>query len=251
MTVGFSLLGAFIGAVAGSTATALQDRYQNIRSFVIGRSICPNCKRTLTWFELFPIVSWLLFRGRCRTCHASIGWESFAIEVTYAIVGFGAVYWYGPQWWLLILAILFVVFGALVLIDMQQQLLPDVLILAAIPLLLIVGLNAPNVTITAIGAIEGLLIAGGTLGLLWLLTKGDGIGDGDVKLAAVLGLGLGPSLAIVSVMSAFILGGVLAAWLLITKRAKFGQRIAFGPLLIIGYAIALFAGPFIIAWYSY
>ena len=245
------LIGAVIGAVAGSTATALQHRYQNIGSFISGRSECPHCHKTLGWLELIPIVSWLKQHGKCKNCNAQIGWQSLAIEIIFAFIGAITGWYFGLAWWLVAFVVLMVIFGALILVDAQEQLLPDVLILAAIPFIVIVGWNAPTVRLSLADILEGLVFVGGALGLLWLATKGEGIGDGDVKLATVLGLGLGPQFGLIAVMCAFILGGILAGFLLATGRAKLGQRIAFGPLLILGYVIALFASPMILSWYSY
>lgn len=93
---------------------------------------------------------------------------------------------------------------------------------------------------TAGAALAGALAAGGTLLALYLLTNRRGIGLGDVKLAAALGLGFGPTASTVALGVAFVAGGAYATWLLVTRRARRGDAVRFGPFLAAG-ALAVVA----------
>ncbi len=259
-----SLIGFVGGAIAGSAATALADRFDQPRSFVVGRSRCPHCRVTLRWFELVPIASWLLQRGRCRHCQWPIGREVLAVELTTATVGAFAAgtvigHFESPSWFGVSNLVFFVSLwcsliglGALALVDLETQLLPDRLILGTLPFLILVGIISPTVSLTVRGAILGGVVAGGSLFLIWWLSKGRGIGLGDVKLAGAFGLGLGWPLALLALWWASILGGLVAASLLVTRRVKFGTgtRVAFGPFLILGYVLALLAGRPLLVWFG-
>lgn len=91
----------------------------------------------------------------------------------------------------------------------------------------------------AAGALWGALAAGGALLVLYLLTNRRGLGLGDVKLAAALGLGFGPAPSLVALGAAFVAGGAYATWLLVTRRARRGDAVRFGPFLAAGALAAL------------
>ena len=246
------VIGFIVGAIAGSAATALADRYDRPREFLIGRSSCPHCHAQLRWFELIPIISWLTQRGQCRSCRWPIGVEVLAVEVGSAIVGAGVASQFGLGWLTALIWIVLVVLGALIIVDIAEQQLPDRLILVSLPFLVAIGWLAPTIGLTVPSSALGILVGGGFLLLLWFVTKGRGIGLGDVKLASAFGLGLGYPIAIVMLFAAFMLGGAWSIGLLATGRAKFGQqvRVPFGPFLILGYFVALLAGRSILTWYG-
>lgn len=91
---------------------------------------------------------------------------------------------------------------------------------------------------TALWAFDGALAAGGSLAMLYVLTRGRGLGLGDVKLATAIGAGFGPLTGITAVAAAFVLGGTYACWLLLRGRAERGDAIRFGPFLAAGAVLA-------------
>ncbi|OGE27551.1 hypothetical protein A3B42_02510 [Candidatus Daviesbacteria bacterium RIFCSPLOWO2_01_FULL_38_10] len=96
--------------------------------------------------------------------------------------------------------------------------------------------------------VSGLLIAGFFYGLI-LITKGKGMGGGDVKLGAFMGLGLGFPASLLAVITAFLIGAIYSIILILLGKKRFGQNIAFGPFLVIGSLVALFWGKEILDWY--
>ena len=259
----FNILFGFIaGSIGGSVATAVADRYQQPHAFVLGRSQCPHCHMTLRWFELLPIVSWLTQHGQCRSCQWPIGWAVLAVELVSGLIGllvvarlFGTGH-FEPSASNLILGFFgwcsLIGLGALTLTDLTDQQLPDRLMIGTLPFLVVLGWAIPTLHLTASSALLGSAVGGGFLGLLWLGTKGRGIGLGDVKLLAALGLAIGYPLILVALFVAFIGGGAWSGVLLATGRAKFdGQtRVAFGPFLMAGYIVALLAGRSLLAWFG-
>lgn len=124
-------------------------------------------------------------------------------------------------------------------IDARTGLIPDPL--SAAIALVVLGLACSEGTLPT--ALAGALAAGGTLLTLHLSTRGRGLGLGDVKLGAAIGAGFGPALGIVAIGTAFVTGALYASWLLVTRRARRGDALRFGPFLAIGaFATALVPG---------
>jgi len=197
-----------------------------------------------------PIVSWLVLRGRCRHCHQPIGWATLGVELVSAGAGAWFANYYDPSWLWLWFALMLVCFGALVIADLAEQLLPDRLLILAFPWVLLLGLQLPTLQLQPINLLTGAIVMGGTIGSIYAFTRGQGMGFGDVKLAVLLGMGLGVNQGLGALFLAFTAGGTVAAWLLFSGRAKVGARIAFGPFLIAAYIATLFVGPYLVAWYS-
>lgn len=153
--------------------------------------------------------------------------------------------------WLLVLASACI---ALFVIDLQHHRLPDAIVFPLYPVL-VIGLVIAGI-LSGSWEIPGALIGAGiwlvVIGGLWFVSGGRGMGFGDVKLAPILGatLGwLGWQAAVVGLMSAFVLGGVVGLILIITGQARRGTRIPFGPYLVLGTAIGLVFGGAI--WQGY
>lgn len=232
----FISFGFIIGAILGSLSYALALRSLGKESFW-GRSYCPHCKKTLQWYDLFPIASFLLYRGKCRYCHKSISKEYLLVEITMGVL-IAFLFWQQFNifnlFFVTALAILFIT-------DLKKMLIPDRIVLPAIIIALAAKPFAGNI-LTALG-IAGFFYA------LILITKGKGMGGGDVKLGGFIGLGLGFPNGIVAIFLAFLLGAAFSIVALILRKKRLGQHIPFGPFLVLGSLIALFWGEKIINWY--
>lgn len=237
----------------GSFATALSWRVVRNQSWVTGRSRCPSCQRVLSFFDLVPLVSWIAFRGRCRHCRAPIGIRYPLIEacvLVACLTAYGA-WGFTAQTFIIMAAVPFLV--ALVVIDLEQMILPD-------SLQLIVGaLGFAFVIVQAFAAasISGnapamvvffhLCAGAGFAFVVWVagrfvsfIKKKDALGFGDVKFFAIAGLWLGglwlPGFMIFSGISGLVCG---LAWRL--KHPD--RRFPFGPALIFAfYACLLLQG---------
>lgn len=248
---------ALLGLLVGSFLNVVIARVPEGRSIVRPRSACPTCGTAIAARDNIPVVSWLLLHGRCRTCGAAIAWR-------YPLVELGTVgLWLGVWWWGLGAGLAFVPLGlvlvsvlfALAVIDLDCQRLPRALVWPLYPitavglgLAAVLGAEVSWVGV-AVGASAWLVVVGG----LWLVTRGRGMGFGDVTLAPVLGatLGaLGVGTSIVGLFLAFILGAMVGVVLLMRKRAQRGSQLAFGPFLIGGWALAAVVGPAVWSWYA-
>ena len=219
------MLGVFLfGAVIGSFLNVVILRSLSGESLQ-GRSHCPHCQHTLQWYDLVPIVSFILLRGRCRYCHNPISIQYPLVELA---MGLGSVALFPNIAYIIVFALLLVLF----VIDLRSFLLPDFFIIALSVVILLTGQVS----------YYGVLIGAGFMLLLWLVTAGRGIGFGDVKLLVPLGLLFGVTSTIILLAGAFIIVGAVGAYLLLTKQATLKTPIPFGPYLT-GMAALLLIFP--------
>jgi prepilin signal peptidase PulO-like enzyme (type II secretory pathway) len=218
-----------LGLVLGSFIAALTYRYPRKISNMYGRSFCDNCKRQISWYDNIPLFSFLLLRGKCRNCRKRISLRYPLIELSCAIgfllIGFQVI----PLALLCILAIVFV-------IDLEYQIIPDIFIFIGIPLSVVV---TPHSFIS--GLFAGLVCASFLL-LVHILTKGRGMGLGDVKFAVLGGIIIGLPLSPIWLFVAFLTGAIVGIILILGKKAGLKSKIAFGPFLVIAIPITLAYG---------
>jgi leader peptidase (prepilin peptidase)/N-methyltransferase len=253
----FVLLGG-MGLIVGSFLNVVIYRVPRDLSIVRPGSACPGCGTAISARDNIPVLSWLVLRGRCRTCGEPISGRYPLVE------GLTAVLWLGLGWWawrpegidplLPWLLVLGSAGLALFFIDIDHHRLPDAIVLPLYPLgvfgLAFAGLVTGEWPLTSvlIGVGAWLVVIGG----IWLLTGGRAMGFGDVKLAPVLAATLawvGISPALVGLLSAFVLGGGVGLVLMATGRARRGTHMAFGPFLLLGALVGLIWGEAIGAAY--
>lgn len=242
-----------IGLCVGSFIGVLADRLPRGESVLWGRSHCDYCKKTLRWYELIPLFSYVVQGGRCRRCHKRLSVRYPLIEL---VTGAGFVFLfftYGSSVWMFVsLAILFSSLLVLWLSDMKYQILPDSMILAGT-----VGVLGYLYTTHVPTSSWGPHILSAALGYvffwaLWRLTRGRGMGLGDAKFAVLMGLFLGHPLTIVALYIAFLTGAAAGVILMIGKKVRWKSAIAFGPFLILGTVVAFVWGPeFIALWNNF
>lgn len=251
------ILAAIFGLAVGSTLNSLIWRLHTNKSWMRGRSICPHCEHSLAIRDLVPIISWLWLRGRCHYCHKSISWQYPTIELVTAVL-FGLSVWAlaltsWQNWlevglWLVILCLLII----LAVIDLRWYLLLDkltylLIVLASVLLLVELSLGMPW------RGVWGSLLAGlGAGAFFWAIaaiTKGRGMGGGDIKLVIGLGLLLGLQRMVLTLFLAFVGASVVGlALIILTKRSR-RDPIPFGPFLIASAVVAYLVGTTIIIWY--
>ncbi len=232
------------GIVIGSFLNVCIYRIPKQENIVKIRSHCMNCGYQLKWYDLVPLFSYLCLRGRCRCCKQKISVQYPLIELLN-----GALYCivfavYGISVEALLYALLASALNTLSVIDFRTYEIP-------------VGIN---IFILALGLIRiatdfthwsdyavGFLLVSGFLYLVHLVTRGRGIGGGDIKLMAVSGLLLGWK----QILLAFVMGCIIGSVIHIARMKISGQghMLAFGPYLSIGILISALAGDQMIAWY--
>jgi leader peptidase (prepilin peptidase)/N-methyltransferase len=240
-------LAAIFGAVAGSFLNVVAYRLPRSESLVAPGSRCPTCGEPIRPYDNIPIFGWLLLRGRCRQCHTAISARYPVVEVLTAALAVGVVVAKHSAHDIVLGLVLLGVLVPIALIDLEHRIIPNK----------ITGPAA--VAAVAIGAalrpsgVPEQLIAGAAAAaflLAFALAYPRGMGMGDVKLAGVLGLFLGRSVA-VAILAGVLLGTIVGALVMARLGVQQGRKTAvpFGPFLAAGAVVALFAGPAIVHWY--
>lgn len=246
----FEIVLFVFGLAVGSFANVLIDRLPRGET-IWGRSHCEYCSRKLAWYELIPLVSWIIQMGRCRTCHAPVSVQYPIIELTTAVGFVTLSIFTGQQGLLLISAlILFSAFLVIFVADLKYQIIPDSMLIALIIGVAFMWVTPLRAGISPLSYLTVALIACVFFYIIWRLSGGKAMGFGDVKLSFVLGLLLGFPLTIVALYIAFLTGAIVGVILVLVHAARLKSKIAFGPFLIFGMAIALAFGNDIMAWWN-
>lgn len=215
-------------------------------SIVRPRSHCPACGRTLSAGELIPVVSYVVQRGRCKGCGGRISPLYPAMELATASLFTAAPMWVGWSGRLVVAWTLISLFAIIVVSDLRYMLIPDRVLVVFAGLFLVERLWIPFLPWTdmVIGAAAGF----GLLLLIAVLSKG-GMGGGDVKLFAVLGLVLGWKLVLLSFFLATLYGTVIGLVGMALGRVRRGKPMPFAPAIALGALTALFFGDRMMEWY--
>ncbi|UCE97201.1 MAG: prepilin peptidase [Dehalococcoidia bacterium] len=246
----YIVLFTMLGATIGSFLNVCIDRLPEKRSIILPPSSCSNCKKLLTAKDLIPIFSYLWLRGRCRYCRSTIPGRVLIVEIISAAM-FPFLFWmYGLGLEQTIVTLYFCFFIVIIFIDLEHHLILNKLIYpGAIIAILFSALLSPLEIIPGIAtAATGGGIGLGLFVLIVVLSRG-GMGWGDVKMAALIGLIVGYPLIFVALLLAVISGGILAVILLVTKTKGRKQHVAFGPFLALGTMATILWGESILNWY--
>ncbi len=222
-----------VGLCFGSFLGALTYRYLRKETVLKGRSWCDSCGKEIAWYDNIPLFSFLVLGGRCRYCKKKISLRYFLIElfsgIGFVLIGFNLLH-----------LILFLILFGIFIIDFEHRIIPDAFVFA--------GMTAAifNLQFSIFNNLSAGFISASFLLLIYLLTKGKGMGLGDVKLAVLGGLLTGLKLAPVWLFLAFLTGAVAGIILILSKKANLKDKIAFGPFLIIAIPLSLVWGNKII-----
>jgi prepilin signal peptidase PulO-like enzyme (type II secretory pathway) len=233
-----SLFWFCFGAIVGSFLNVVGLRFRSGVGLG-GRSFCPTCHKQLQWWELVPILSFALLRGRCSRCRAKISWQYPLIEVFTALTFLGLFELNLPPVIFGLFLVLFSIYIVILIYDFRHKIIPDPL----------------NYTAVVI-ALASRFLMGGTLldwfagpilfaffALIWLVTRGRAMGFGDAKLVLSLGLALGFEVGLSGVVFAFWIGAAVGVGLLAFqksgKKLTIKSEIPFAPFLVLGAWLSL------------
>lgn len=252
-----------LGTVLGSFLSALTYRIVRGKSFTKGRSYCPKCKNKISWYDNIPLLSYVLLKGKCRNCHKKISTRYPLLELSTGLLFVGAFLkalrcdqlsncmschgglvcpWIDVNF---ILGYIFILFLILVLVsifitDIEEMIIPDSIVFTGFMIFYIfyaIAFSEDLFKFLFSGFFAGLFLL-----ILHLITKGRGMGLGDVKFSVMGGFILGPQLTIAWLFLSFVLGALVGLLLLALKKAKFGKQIPFGPYLVLSFVIVIFFG---------
>ena len=241
------LVFTFAGLLVGSFLNMCIDRFPRDESIVGGRSHCDACGHQLRVVDLIPILSYLFVRGHCHFCGVRIPIRNLGVEIgTVALFG---VIWlrYPGSWETVLVAFYSSLLIVFVVIDLERGVILNRVSYPAIAVALLFALLVPERT--ALEMLAGGLIAFGVLLAIALLFP-SGMGMGDVKLAAFIGLAVGYPYVWLALFLAFVVGGLIAGALVLAKVVGRRDPIAFGPFLAAGAVITMLFGEQILRWWS-
>ena len=221
----------FYGLILGSFLSVIISRLDQKSGLWMGRSECPNCLTKLRWYDLFPILSFMFLKGKCRYCDNHISWLYPIMELSVA-GSFLLYYIFNGQsvgaenlYWLFIIFVLLILF----FFDYVHFILPDKLILTAF-LATVLYNFAFNKNFSASGLFMGLALAG-FFSIIFIVSKGEWMGLGDVKLAFLIGFIFGYPIAILSIITATWLGALLGLGMMAVGRASLKTELPFGTFI--------------------
>lgn len=272
------VLVAALGAIIGSFLNVVIHRLPREESIVFPNSRCPSCGKAIKAYDNIPLISWIILRGRCRSCRAVISARYPAVEFLTALL-FGAVFLRDGLTFALPFNLVFVsMLVALVFIDAEHMLLPNAITYPGIGFAVVARLAIPFLmgapyfddlgpvlfskfpgwpiwAVSIVGAIIGALAGGGTLWLVgwaWERLRGiEAMGLGDVKMMLMVGAFLGWRLTVLTIFLAVTSGSITGLFLMIKRRERNLQmELPFGIFLGIGAIISLLVGKYFIAWYA-
>lgn len=239
---------SLLGICIGSFLNVLIDRLPRKETILRGRSHCDSCKKVLSWKDLIPVFSFLFLRGKCRGCKSSIGLRTPLVELLTGFLFVITLYTLAFQtitilsiitllFYLFIISVLLVIFFC----DIYYGIIPNAVLYPAFFVTVIFTLiTKPHLFLSYLLCS---LAAGGFFFLLFLITRGRGMGFGDVKYAFFLGFLLGFPQVIVALYIAFLTGAIIASILVLWRKKKFvGGTIPFGPFLVLGTIASLYGG---------
>ena len=244
-----------LGIVLGSFINVVRYRLPKHVSVAAGRSRCPKCKTTIAWYDNVPILSYLLLRGRCRSC----GWRiPPAYVIIEAVTGLSfLLVWHEFGWprsvayW--VLASLLIACAG---IDFDKRIIPDKLTIPGIILGIVFSitiLRENGLAASLLGSALGILVGGGSLlavGLFYkVVRRVEGMGGGDVKFMGMVGAFLGFKLALLTIFVGSLIGGIVG--LIVMQRTSQGLRasVPFGVFLSPAAIVCMIWGNALIAAY--
>jgi len=240
------------GLCLGSFLNVCIYRIPLKKSIVYPSSSCPQCGKKIRFYDNIPLVSYIILRGKCRSCGSAISLRYPVVEAVSGLISAALFMRLGvsPQYFV------FLLFAASLVIisfiDLQHRIIPDMISLPGI----LVGLGVSLLKLTPVSWLDSLIgiIAGG--GFLYLvavffemLTRREGMGGGDIKLLAMIGAWMGWKALPFIILISSITGTLIGAASLIAARKGLRTKIPFGPFLALGALIYLFFGHELVSWF--
>ncbi len=245
------LFGAVVGSFLNVVILRLPDKKQSI---AFPGSHCPQCGTDLHWYENIPILSYLVLRGKCRSCKTKISLQYPFVELCMAMLTMALFHSFGLSFSFFFYFCFLAALLVIIFIDLHHQIIPDSISFPGIIIGFAGSFVNPDVTWQQSGL--GILIGGGILYAIalgyFLLTKRDGMGGGDIKLLAMIGAFLGWQSLLYVVFASSLTGSIIGILVMIRYGRGSKMRIPFGPFLAVSAMSWLFFQPTIMQlWQMY
>ena len=248
-----TLLIVILGVVWGSFLTTVIWRVDNLPSIFRSRSRCTSCSEKIAWYDLIPILSFVMLRGRCRKCHKSLSFIYPFVEIISGIIFYLVYSLYAISWPSLLLVVIFSLFIVILGHDAIFMVVDDKVVYIAIALVVVYNVVVLHDHLAWVDLLKsgglGLFIGIAIPATLVIVSKGRWMGEGDISLGALMGVFLGFPNIIVAYVLAFALGSVAGLALIAFGRKKIRDPLPFGPFLVPSTVVVFFWGEQIVNWY--
>jgi len=242
-----------LGTVVGSFLNVVILRLKNKKSIFKKPSHCPFCKKKLKWYELIPIISFVLQKGRCRKCKNKISWQYPLVELATGLLFFLIIFNFQFSIFSVFLLLISCFLVIIFVYDLKYYLVPDKIIYPAILVAgiwqLVFGIFIRNTSYEILNTFLAAAIGGAFFLIIFLISRGKWMGMGDVKIGILMGLVLGLSHLFIALFLAFLIGGVVSIILLVLKKKALKSEIPLGPFLTGATFITLLWGDILLNWY--
>jgi leader peptidase (prepilin peptidase) / N-methyltransferase len=249
-----------LGAIVGSFLNVVIHRYPRNESIVFPASHCPYCFTRIRWYDNFPLISYLVLFGRCRACKRTISIRYPLVELANALFYLALFLHTDATIAFPLLAAIVSMTIALIYIDAEIQILPDVIDLPGIAIGLIIGalslgashpalVLSVSIVDAVLGALFGASILLAIIGVYWLIRRVEGMGLGDVKMLAMIGAVLGWRAIPAVLLLGSIAGAVIGVPFALRSGRGMQLPLPFGVFLGLAFLAVLFFGPTLSSWY--
>jgi leader peptidase (prepilin peptidase)/N-methyltransferase len=268
-----AILAGLFGLLIGSFLNVCIYRFPRDLSVVRPRSFCPECEKTIAWYDNIPLVSFFLLKGQCRHCGKSIPARYPIVEALTALSFFSFVAVLGPTLAALKFCLLSALLIGMIFADLEELILPDEFtlggVVAGLALSWVIPISDGTASILfsiaglrpgphALSLAESVLGAAIPSGFLWLtgaiyekLRHREGLGFGDVKMVAAIGAFLGLHNTLMTLIAGSLLGSVVGlVYILATRKDHASYPLPFGTFLGIGAIGVSLVDQKVIAWYT-
>jgi leader peptidase (prepilin peptidase) / N-methyltransferase len=249
-----------LGAIVGSFLNVVIHRYPLEESIVFPASHCPHCNTPIRWYDNIPILSFVVLRARCRACRMPISARYPLVELANALFYLALFLHTGPTIGFPLIAAIVSMTIALIYIDAQIQILPDIIDLPGIAIGVAIGALAlgnsyPTLILSSslvdalLGALFGASVLLAIIGIYWLVRRVEGMGQGDVKMLAMIGATLGWRSIPAMLLLASVAGAVIGVPIALRSGRGMQLPLPFGVFLGLAALAVLFFGPTLSSWY--
>lgn len=251
------ILATLFGLMVGSFLNVVIHRMPLEQSIVKPRSHCPKCKHPIHWYDNIPLLSYLILKGKCRQCHETISPRYLVVEMAAGLVSLQTLLFFNRSllFYFAYFCFLLAPLLAIIFIDLKHRIIPDSLSLPGVVIGVAVHYwKAPPgwEMRTLLDSVIGIVMGGGFLFLVAFvyekIKKKEGLGGGDIKLAAMLGAFFGWQPVLMILLVASVLGSLIGL-LVVTVKKNWQYALPFGPFLAISAYIQLFWGEGLLGWY--
>lgn len=247
------------GLLIGSFLNVCIYRMPREESVVVAPSHCTGCGTRIKPYDLIPVLSFIILRGKCRSCGAKVSWRYPLIELLTGAVFCVLLYFFGLTADFAAMIFMMSILIATFFIDLEHQIIPDELVIAGLvggAILFVYNIFYP---VSYFGdrhwwnPLLGMVLGAGIVTLIIIIGAKfygeDAMGGGDMKIFAPIGLFLGWKMTLIALFLSIVLGGVISGLLLLFKIRKGKDPIPFGPFIVLGTFITMLWGWDILLWY--